>query len=441
MAIRNYNSMADYNAAAKSSIESQVSLIETNREIIIDGVNVLTKEPTVGDILFLDESNNPVFLKGGTQLVKAQVPSAWTHVGYVLDRQGDRVLLLNKAQPNAQWLGLWQYAITAIASTSITIRLRMGTNYDAYTNVEVTLPDTAITIANAAAITAALEAKAAEIGDAKAWWAYAADAQGNKVDDDALATRIIVQCDTNPDYRLYQVAGVGCTIALSVWGDMPAKDSPTGFNTGGTVGGAVSVETFISYYGTNGVTPTEPVTPKDGSSVVTLAAFKESEFCQALREAYGEGSEGYEAYIRAEKTLVVPQRLGLFGMMSSAEMSARYGNAAAPTKDGGTKFKYPALHHGAAVNYEADGLRAGDWYLNGPDDAVRMFETTTYNTIRASQAKMGTTQLSRTANRWLARRYNANYAWFFYGARGYLSINYSVANSLAVQAVALYRFK
>ena len=440
MAIRNYNSKADYDAAAKSSIESQVSLIETNREIIIDGVDVLTTEPTVGDVLFLDESNNPVFLKGGSQLVKAQVPSAWTHVGYVLARFGDKVLLLNKTQPNAQWLALWQYAITAIASTSITIRLRMGTNYDAYTNVEVTLSDTSLSIANAAAITTALEAKAAEIGDSKAWWAYAADAQGNKVDDDALATRIIVQCDTNPDYRLYQVAGTGCTIALSVWGDMPVKDSQTGFNTGGTVGGAVSVETYISYYGTNGVTPTAPVAPKDGSSTVTLAAFTESEFCQALRQAYGEGSKGYEAYIRAEKTLVVPQRLGLFGMMSSAEMSARYGNAAAPTKDGGTKFKYPALHHGAAVSYEADGLRAGDWYLNGPDDAVRMLETKAYTAIRASQSKMGTTQLSRTAVRWLARRYSANNAWLFNGARGTLYSGY-VATSIAVQAVALYRFK
>ena len=435
MAIKIYTNKAAYDAAVKSTIESQVSLIETNREIIVDGVNVLTTEPTAGDAVFLDEQNKVVFLKGGGQLVKAQVPTAWTHVGYVIDRFGKEVLILNKTQPNAQWLGLWQYAITAISSTSITIKLRMGTNYDAYTNVAVELADTSMSLANAAAITAALEAKATEIGDTKAWWAYAADAQGNKVDNDALATRIIVQCDTNPDYRLYQVAGVGCTIALSVWGDMPAKDSPTGFNTGGSVGGAVSVETFISYVSTNGVTPTAEVLPMSGGGTVTLAAFTESEYCAPLREAYGEGSAGYEAYIRAEKTLVVPQRLGLFGMMSSAEMSDRYGNATAPTKDGGVKYKYPALHHGAAVSYNADGLRAGDWYLNGPDDAVRFFETKTYGAIRASQSKMGTTLLSRTAYRWLARRYNVNNAWIFNGTRGNLNNN-NVANSNAVQAVA-----
>ena len=439
MAIRNYNSKADYDAAAKSSTESQVSLIETNREIIIDGVNVLTTEPTVGDILFLDESGIPAFLKGGAQLVKAQVPSVWIHVGYVLGRFGDKVLLLNKAQTTEQWLALWQYAITAIASTSITIRLHMGTNYDEYTNVVVTLPDTSLSIANAAAITAALEAKAAEVGDSKAWWAYAADAQGNKVDDDALATCIIIQCDTNPSNQLYQVAGVGCTITLSVWEDMPATTT-NGFNTGGSTGGAASVERYIDYVKTNGITPTIPVIPKDGSSTVTFAAFTESEFCQALREAYGDGDEGYEAYIRAEKTLIVPQKLGLFGMMSSAEMSARYGNTAAPTKDGGTKFKYPALHHGAAVSYPADGLRAGDWYLNGPDDAVRMFETKAYSTLRASQSKMGTTLLSRAAYRWVARRYNAGLAWIFYGTRGNL-LNTNVALSYAVQAVALYRLK
>ena len=38
MAIKSYNSKADYDAAVKPTTESQVSMIETTREIIVDGV-------------------------------------------------------------------------------------------------------------------------------------------------------------------------------------------------------------------------------------------------------------------------------------------------------------------------------------------------------------------------------------------------------------------
>ena len=49
--IKSYNSKADYNAAVKPTTESQVSMIETTREIIVDGVNVVTTQPTVGDVV------------------------------------------------------------------------------------------------------------------------------------------------------------------------------------------------------------------------------------------------------------------------------------------------------------------------------------------------------------------------------------------------------
>ena len=49
MAIKSYANKAAYDAAVKPAIESQVSLIETTREIIVDGVNVITTEPVPGD--------------------------------------------------------------------------------------------------------------------------------------------------------------------------------------------------------------------------------------------------------------------------------------------------------------------------------------------------------------------------------------------------------
>ncbi len=60
MAIKSYNSKADYTAAVKPTTESQVSMIETTREIIVDGVNVVTTQPTVGDVVFLDDQNKVI---------------------------------------------------------------------------------------------------------------------------------------------------------------------------------------------------------------------------------------------------------------------------------------------------------------------------------------------------------------------------------------------
>jgi hypothetical protein len=77
MAIKSYANKQAYDAAVKPTIESQVSMLETTREILVDGVNVITTEPTPGDLVMLDESNQVQFLKGGSWIQKANIPSMW----------------------------------------------------------------------------------------------------------------------------------------------------------------------------------------------------------------------------------------------------------------------------------------------------------------------------------------------------------------------------
>ena len=76
--IKNFPNEAAYEAAVKPTIESQVAMIENTKAVKYDGVNVIADVPQVGDAVFLDESNNPVILKGGDWLIKANVPAAWT---------------------------------------------------------------------------------------------------------------------------------------------------------------------------------------------------------------------------------------------------------------------------------------------------------------------------------------------------------------------------
>ena len=121
MAIKSYANKAAYDAAVKPTIESQVSMLETTREILVDGVNVITTEPVPGDLVMLDESNQVRYLKGGSWIQKANIPSTWVHVGYVVIRKGRQVLVVDKTGTDEKYLDVFQYAITAISSTTLAI--------------------------------------------------------------------------------------------------------------------------------------------------------------------------------------------------------------------------------------------------------------------------------------------------------------------------------
>ena len=159
MAIKSYPNKAAYDAASKPTIESQVSMIETTREILVDGVNVITTSPVPGDLVFLNESNEVTFIKGGAWIQKAIIPSAWTHVGYVYFRKGRQVGVVHKDGADQKFLDVCQYAITAISSTTLAIKLRMSPDYAVDTTVDVELTSTNIDATSAAEISAAVAAK------------------------------------------------------------------------------------------------------------------------------------------------------------------------------------------------------------------------------------------------------------------------------------------
>ena len=434
MAIKSYANKAAYDAAVKPTIESQVSLIETTREIIVDGVNVITKNPAVGDLVFLNESNEITYVKGGSWIQKAIIPSAWVHVGYVYLRKGRQVGVIDKNTADLKYLDVCQYAITAISSTSLTINLSMAPSYGLVATT-VSLASTDINATNAQAIRTAVAAKAAEVGDTRDWWAYLADADGNKVDSDG--TQIIIQCDTCADYRFYNVSATGCTIAHITWGDMPENSTywrgERGFSTNYL--GVMNIARTKAWAISNGRVPTanEPVGPRAGNDMpVKPSEFETSQYCADLRAAY----KTYEEYLEKCYTVVCPQKYGCFALPDGAEMGRLYANKMAPTKDGGTKAKFPALHYGYNRSYGVDGLNVGDFHLPGVLEGTELMKDDCINTIAPSVTKMGTTAINNSTYRWWAERYNVIYAWFFNGNFGYLSYS-TVHYTFRAQAVAL----
>ena len=434
MAIKSYPNKAAYDAASKPTIESQVSMIETTREILVDGVNVITTSPVTGDLVFLNESNEVTFIKGGAWIQKAIIPSAWTHVGYVYFRKGKQVGVIHKDGADQKWLDVCQYAITAISATSLTINLSMAPNY-AQVATTVELASTDIDATNAAAISAAVAAKATEVGDTRAWWAYLADADGNKVDSDG--TQIIIQCDTCTDYRFYNVSATGCTISHISWGDMPENSNywrgERGYYT--NYWGVMNIARTKAWATGSGRVPSaqEPVGPRAGNDApVKPSEFAGSEYCANLRAAYAT----YEEYLEKCYCVVYPQKYGCFALPSGKAMAEKYARMTAPTKDGGTKYKYPALYYGYAKSFGVDGLDFGDWFLPGVAEGTMLMRDETLAALAPSITKMGTTAINNSAGRWFAERCNVYGAWIFGGGSGILN-GYGVYYGFRAQAVAL----
>ena len=61
--VKTYANQAAYEAAEKSKIESAVSLIESTGRAVFDGVNVITENPGVGDIVCYDENRKIKFIQ------------------------------------------------------------------------------------------------------------------------------------------------------------------------------------------------------------------------------------------------------------------------------------------------------------------------------------------------------------------------------------------
>ena len=292
--IKSFPTPAAYAAAGAPVDESRVAQIQSTGEIRIDGVNVLMDRPSDVCAVF-EDSNGVVYYVRWDTIQKDRLSADWTHVGYTYGFDGKRTRVLDKNFPSTtmQWLACWQYAITAISAASIKFWLKMKGDYATFVGIEVALSDDSDGYMNAttvAEINAALEAagNTGNVGYANhGYWAF--------LDGD----HITVQCDFNGDYRQYQCSDgthalVGCTMALSVWEDMPASSAM--FRKTGQVSMATrNVEKAVAYYSTNGTTPSADL-PVNTTTYVKRVDFYTSEYCADLRAFYGT----YEAYIAAQ---------------------------------------------------------------------------------------------------------------------------------------------
>ena len=91
--------------------KSEVLLDETTNEVNIKGVNVVTDNPGVGDILCHDENRKYKFIQCDT-FHAGTFPAAWETLGVVVLRKGNTVTVCSKNNTTKKFMEVYPYIVT-----------------------------------------------------------------------------------------------------------------------------------------------------------------------------------------------------------------------------------------------------------------------------------------------------------------------------------------
>lgn len=124
--INTYANRAAYESADKSKTESTVALIESENSVVTNGVNVVTSQPKVGDIVIYDENGDVRFIALDTYQGEV-FPSAWETVGVVAGRRGNMVYIVSKENATKKYMEVYPYEVSGytLDGEQHTVQLRL----------------------------------------------------------------------------------------------------------------------------------------------------------------------------------------------------------------------------------------------------------------------------------------------------------------------------
>jgi hypothetical protein len=226
---------------------------------------------------------------------------------------------------------------------------------------------------------------------------------------------------------------VSLKYALDSYDDGMATSDWYRRKNGGTTNyrGILNVARGVAYWATNGSTPSANIPVQySGNDIINSNSFYNSEYCEDLRKKYA----NYEAYIRDNMMVMLPQHEGCFSLPDSKTLQATYGDQMS-----GSDYKYPAFHYCKNLYFYPTQLSQGQWFLPNVWDGAELMRDDVLAKVAATMTACGGSAPNNSTHRWFAQRYNRGYAWFFYGDHGDLNDG-NVTDALAVQAVALLEF-
>ena len=431
--IKEYNNKAAHDAATRSTTESEASLALDTRECFIDGVNVkVSLSPKVGDIVCHDASNKVHFIALDTFHA---LPTGWVAIGVVAYRQGNRILVAYKSQASKKFADVYQWIVSGYTLD--------GESHECAVTLHGEVDGT---------FTYAASTKAEFKSQFSDWILNHELASYHYSVHEDSAGNVILQLD---NYSAYEGGNTitGLTLTPNVATELPAITSAPRVNGNSTYWAGMCRKKFFDYYSVSGTTPSSQVA-LTSTDVVTLAAFKTSEYCDLLRGKYcvdanNPTDDDYIAYLDANMVRVPYTR----GVMSEAFRDGK-GNTAllAPVKyedqNNQLQIKYPAANYAAGIGFAGvKGFDVGDFYIPSPEEWAEVMRDITYggsgvsgdaiDPINRSLTAIGGSNISCTTRYWLAARCNADSAWSYGGNSGYIN-NGIFCGGLTVVPVALY---
>lgn len=431
--IKEYNNQAAYDAATKSTTESEAALLLDTRETLINGVNVkISLSPKVGDIVCHDANGKVHFIALDTFHA---LPSGWVVIGVVAHRQGRRILVAYKSQASKKFSDVYQWIVTGYTLD--------GESHECAVTL---LGEVDGTFTYAASSKSEFKSQFSDwiLNHELASYHYSVheDADGN----------IILQLD---NYSAYEGGNsiTGLTLTPNVATELPAITSAPRVNGNTTYWAGMCRKKFFDYYSVSGTTPESQVA-LTATDVVNLTAFKTNAYCDLLRGAYcvdpaNPTDDDYIAYLDANMVRVPYTR----GVMAELYRDGKANTKALASvtyedQENQIKIKYPAANYAAGIGFEGvKGFEVGDFYIPSPAEWAEVMRDITYggagvsgsaiDPINRSLVAVSGSPISCTAYYWLAARYNAADAWRCHGGRGLIGSSLFYY-AFTVVPVALY---
>lgn len=432
MATRKDQNRAAWDAAQKSTTESTLGLLADTRETPTNPINVEVRIPKVGDIVLHDTNKKVHFIARDS--FKA-APTGWTIIGVVGAKRGTKALIVHKANTSKKWAEVFQWAISGDAMTdgaSHTGNLVIGDSTYSFT----------WQTSSAADFASALHTFVQTNHPTDRPYSCYVDTDGT----------VILQQDNYTAHKAVSLAGL--TVAAHVGTELNATSSIYRKNGISSSWGGANFPKFRSYYSTNGKTPTAQV-PLTQADLVTLAAFKTSEYCDLLRGAYcadpaNPTDADYDKYVEGHMCLD-PDMRGILAPEYRDGKANTYklvGVTFKRASDGERVAKYPAAEYCAAAAFSGvKGLDQGDWFLPSQHEINEIIGPVSCPTPNSSAANadalnrglkaINGSQVGNGSSIWASCRCSSSVAWFFGGNGGGANTYYFYGSLLAVP-LALY---
>lgn len=458
--IKYYDTLAAYEADAKSAFESQVSLIGADNAIKFDGRNVIVdiRSAKTGSIAVLDGNHALHFVSVET-FGSASFMSNFEVVGVVrigVDHPSFRgkVAIMYKAPAEKPLSAIYQYRLTGFTcdGTARTGTLSIREASDSWAaNHDYAISYNA---ANELALVSQLNTyfKANEPFKTQGWVA--------KLNDDN--TIDLKHKYTTWQQSRYNGGKSGFTLTANLFSKWIATSYMLRANGARYGEGTISNwSRALAYYrndnGTSAYqggrttdqgTDTKQQYPINLPTWLGTSVKNPGDFCAGLRAIYGEGEQGW---IKFMKTML-PVRPTEYGSVGD---KAKYGDSMKNTRylasqkyvdaDGNSQPASPAADFAANIHYDHELLKRGQWVLPDSDllfDVVGGIEYPTTNrrdadVINRALLAIGAPALANSSYVRSCSRSNADNSWCSSGGGGFAVNSYLCLSYLAVPLVLL----